>query len=172
MTPQSEALSALRDIHLPETVGLWPLAPGWWVLAAVLFGVSLFFFVWIRARRRSPNRTALALVEDLSQRFDEDHDAVALATGLSEVLRRMALVRFGRTSAAPLHGAARARSMAHGKGQNTVSQELIERLETVVYAGPRFEIEPDEERRWISTVRSFIQTRNPASAPALGGAGS
>ena len=21
----------LRDLHLPEAIGLWPLAPGWWV---------------------------------------------------------------------------------------------------------------------------------------------
>jgi hypothetical protein len=172
MTPQSDALSALRDIHLPDTVGLWPLAPGWWLLAAALFALAIFFFARSRARRRSPARAALSLVEDLSQRFDEDHDTVALATGLSEVLRRIALVRFGRNSAAPLHGAARARSMTDAKGRNTVSPELIERLETVVYAGDRFKVEPDEEQRWIDAVRSFIQTRNPASAPALGGAGS
>ena len=26
----------LRDLHLPEVVGWWPLAPGWWVLLAML----------------------------------------------------------------------------------------------------------------------------------------
>ena len=28
----------LRDLHLPEAIGWWPLAPGWWVLLAMLVG--------------------------------------------------------------------------------------------------------------------------------------
>ena len=31
----------LRDLHLPEAIGLWPLAPGWWVtitLAVIFLG--------------------------------------------------------------------------------------------------------------------------------------
>ena len=26
----------LRDLHLPETIGWWPLAPGWWFAIAAL----------------------------------------------------------------------------------------------------------------------------------------
>ena len=29
-------LSALKDIHLPEGVSLWPLAPGWYVIIILL----------------------------------------------------------------------------------------------------------------------------------------
>ena len=25
----------LRDLHLPEAIGWWPLAPGWWILIAI-----------------------------------------------------------------------------------------------------------------------------------------
>ena len=25
----------LRDLHLPDAIGWWPLAPGWWVLIAL-----------------------------------------------------------------------------------------------------------------------------------------
>ncbi|HAU18090.1 MAG TPA: DUF4381 domain-containing protein, partial [Marinobacter adhaerens] len=45
MNPQ-DPLSQLRDIHLPETGGLWPPAPGWWVLAILLIAV-LAALVWL-----------------------------------------------------------------------------------------------------------------------------
>ena len=28
----------LRDLHLPEAIGWWPLAPGWWVVIALVAG--------------------------------------------------------------------------------------------------------------------------------------
>ena len=52
----ADALQQLRDIHLPESSGWWPPAPGWWLLAAV----GLIFLVlavrgwqgWQRRNRR------------------------------------------------------------------------------------------------------------------------
>ncbi len=32
MTPE-ELLSQLKDIHEPAAIGIWPLAPGWWISA-------------------------------------------------------------------------------------------------------------------------------------------
>ena len=34
-------LLPLRDLHLPEMVGWWPLAPGWWFLIALAAAVIL-----------------------------------------------------------------------------------------------------------------------------------
>ena len=30
----------LRDLHLPAEVGWWPLAPGWWVLIAIVAALA------------------------------------------------------------------------------------------------------------------------------------
>ncbi|MHA7926523.1 MAG: DUF4381 domain-containing protein [Marinobacter sp.] len=54
MNPQ-DPLSQLRDIHLPETGGFWPPAPGWWVLA-VLILAGLAALIWLLIRRRRRNR--------------------------------------------------------------------------------------------------------------------
>ncbi|MEP6880575.1 MAG: DUF4381 domain-containing protein, partial [Dokdonella sp.] len=32
----------LRDIHLPADPSWWPPAPGWWILAAILLGVTIW----------------------------------------------------------------------------------------------------------------------------------
>lgn len=169
MMPQNDPLAALRDIHLPEAVGLWPLAPAWWAVMALGVAIVLGWAWWRRTQRRSPNRAALALVDDLSARFDQDQDRVALATGLSEVLRRIALVRFGREATARLHGADRAKALAGEDSKNGDSAEWIERLETVVYAGPSVEIQPDEERRWVEAVRAFIKAQTPRGPSPMQG---
>lgn len=51
MTPQ-DPLSQLRDIHLPETGGFWPPAPGWWLLALVVLGALAGLVWWLCRRRR------------------------------------------------------------------------------------------------------------------------
>ena len=35
----------LRDLHLPEMTGWWPLALGWWFLIA-LAGCGLLYLLW------------------------------------------------------------------------------------------------------------------------------
>lgn len=51
----------------PAPVGLWPLAPGWWVLALLI--IALMYGLWRRARRPKPTpavviKTAPALTSD------------------------------------------------------------------------------------------------------------
>lgn len=42
-----DPLAQLRDIHLPEPISWWPLAPGWWLLAALILGVLFFSIRWL-----------------------------------------------------------------------------------------------------------------------------
>ena len=47
----------IRDLHLPEAIGWWPLAPGWWVLI-VLLGIGLLLLLrkWFRIHARGAAR--------------------------------------------------------------------------------------------------------------------
>jgi len=53
--PQANPLDQLRDIHLPEAVSWWPLAPGWWLLMVLtcLLLVGLLICLY---RRHQSNR--------------------------------------------------------------------------------------------------------------------
>ena len=84
----------LRDIHLPEPVSWWPLAPGWWLLAAVLASSVLIALMWRRYRAHlSPRRAALAELSLIEQAYATHQDGHACAQALSRLLRRIALLR-------------------------------------------------------------------------------
>ena len=51
----------LRDLHLPDAIGWWPLAPGWWVILAIVAAV-LGYVAWRLHKRwlfNAPRRHAL-----------------------------------------------------------------------------------------------------------------
>ena len=50
-------LDQLRDIHLPEAIGWWPLAPGWWLLIIlVCLGLITLARLFLRRRQASAYR--------------------------------------------------------------------------------------------------------------------
>lgn len=102
MTPLGERI---RDIQLPPDPSFWPLAPGWWLLLALLFmGLSLLAFNWYR--RGALRRAALKELGQLQVLHHSNGDDTALALGLSTLLRRLALSRDTRAQVAGLSGEA------------------------------------------------------------------
>jgi hypothetical protein len=98
---------SIRDIHGFDAVGLWPPAPGWWLLlGGLLLGGWLLFlllrFVW-RYPFFSWHHAARRHLLALRRRVGVDDDAV-IAADLSELLRRVAIARHGREQCAGLAG--------------------------------------------------------------------
>ncbi len=102
--PAAQALN-LRDIHLPGAPGLWPLAPGWWLLAGVSLALLAWagFVGWRHYRLRRAHKLVLdeldCIMADLVQQRSP-----ALLANLSTLLRRLALLRFSRERVAGLTG--------------------------------------------------------------------
>ena len=61
--PDQDPLAQLRDIHLPDPVGLWPPAPGWWLLAMLLLACLLVSVLLVRKKIRRNRYRRLALAE-------------------------------------------------------------------------------------------------------------
>lgn len=98
----------LRDLHLPEPIGWWPLAPGWWlIIIALLCFLGWLLHRYLRQRARAAaRRHALRRLDELVAEFDGHHDAVAFAAKLSELLRRTMLAYAPRKEVAGLTGEA------------------------------------------------------------------
>ncbi len=76
----------LRDIHQPPAPPLWPLAPGWWWVLAILLAIGVATFVWLRRRRQ--RRIAIERLFD--DAMDAAPDAPSQVAAMSALLRRAA----------------------------------------------------------------------------------
>lgn len=96
----------LRDLHLPEAIGWWPPAPGWWLLAGVLLAALAWVLVraWRRWRRERARRLALRELARLRREHRARPDPVALGARLSVLLRRTMLAYGARGEVAGLTG--------------------------------------------------------------------
>ena len=83
---------SLRDIHLPPEPSWWTPAPGWWALAVLLLALLMVGVWWWRRQRRAWHQRRLVLreLDALAQQHQRDGDALALAAGLHQLLRRVA----------------------------------------------------------------------------------
>lgn len=96
----------LRDLHLPDAVGWWPLAPGWWLLVLVT-AVAAGYGLWRLYRRRQINRPRRYALRELARyeaEYLEHRNPVMLGKQVSELLRRGMLAYVPRDEVAGLTG--------------------------------------------------------------------
>ncbi|MEE9397253.1 MAG: DUF4381 domain-containing protein [Methylococcales bacterium] len=94
----------LRDIHLPDPIGWWPPAPGWWIAFGLLiFSVLSVLLVLKRLRRYKVRKTAAKQLALLRQTQIPVKEKIS---SLSALLRRVAITAYPRESVASLTGSA------------------------------------------------------------------
>jgi hypothetical protein len=99
-----DPLDQLRGLHLPEEIGFWPPAPGWWLTAGLILLLAIGTVIVILARRRSLRLHALRELDNLKSRWNPESDFQTMAAEVSMLLRRIALKRYGHEAVARLYG--------------------------------------------------------------------
>ena len=101
----ADPLSELRPLQLPDPIGWWPPAPGWWLLFFMLC-VLLAVSIWLalRAHRLAAfRRQALRELEFLAASA-QNRSSPEIVAGLNALLKRVALVRHPTREVARLSG--------------------------------------------------------------------
>jgi hypothetical protein len=96
----------IRDLHLPEAISWWPLAPGWYVVIAMVLAVCFYLLhLYLKHRSRgAARRHAIRELGRLTADFEKHGDAVAFSSDMSELLRRTMLAYAPRSEVAGLTG--------------------------------------------------------------------
>lgn len=134
-TASADPLAQLRDIHLPPPVSLWPPAPGWWLLAALLLivAIGLPLWLWLRHRRRHW-RWAKAELATIEKTLAAGADVRPLLLALASLLRRRALAIEPASAVAVLQGEAWQGYLCAGRRGLTAEQAGW--LATALYLPP------------------------------------
>lgn len=89
-------LAALNDIHLPEPIGWWPLALGWYVIL-ILAGLAIVGLTYFTIQRVQHRRRQQALQQTLSAitgRYRTSPNSSELIAELSVYLRRLVITYY------------------------------------------------------------------------------
>jgi len=96
---------ALRDIHLPNSLLWWPLAPGWWMLLVIVILIALGIFMYKNTyyKRYVKKNINLELARFYHD-FQENKDGSEFIKKLSVLLKRVSLYQYKTTDTAKLYG--------------------------------------------------------------------
>ncbi len=150
----------LRDLHLPEAISWWPLAPGWWVvIGIVLVGLGFLLRAWLRTRARgAARRYAMRQLDVLEQQFNEHRDPVAFGSDLSELLRRTMLAYAPRQDVAGLTGDAWLQWLDRDLAQPLFSNGPGRQILELPYRKPSIELPVADMDRLVAAVRHRVAT--------------
>ena len=103
---KADALIQLKDIHLPQSIGWWPLAPGWYALILLILclTIGLAYLIHKRKINALAKNQALELLKTYKEHYEKDRNAQVASARISELLRRVALVYYPRVEVASLYG--------------------------------------------------------------------
>ena len=153
----------LRDLHLPEMIGWWPVAPGWWLL----FGLLLFGLGFIARRAlqkhqmNADRRRALSQLRLLQAEYDRSHDAVSLGVEISELLRRAMLAYAPRDEVAGLTGTNWLEWLDQGLGSKAFSDGPGRSIESLPYRNSGLATSDIDIDGLIQAVRQRLKTPIP-----------
>ena len=105
MNPQ-DPLAALNPLREPELIGWWPLAPGWWLLIALLLMVLavLAFLLWRRYQRRAYRRQALRQLDSIALDFSQTGNQRSYLESINQLLKATAISAYPRQEVAAING--------------------------------------------------------------------
>jgi hypothetical protein len=150
----------LRDLHLPDGITFWPLAPGWWiVIALLLIGLGIMLQRWLRARARgAARRHALRQLDVIVSDYDVHRDLIAFGANLSELLRRTMLAYAPRSNVAGLTGEEWLGWLDHDLAQPVFANGPGRQLLDLPYRRPDSDLSLVDKEKLVAAVRHRVAT--------------
>lgn len=158
----SDALSELADIRMPGDISWWPLAPGWWVLLAMLLALAAYG-AWRLQKRLTLQRRLGGAISELSNARqmlvaageNAMEQRLIYVNRVNAVLRRVAMLHLDHNSVAGLSGQAWIEFLRSHDKAGLLTPELAAVLSQGRFA-PRCDVDADAlermAREWIKNL--------------------
>jgi hypothetical protein len=156
---QPDPLEQLRDIHTPDPISWWPLAPGWWILLFISL-VSIYLLVkWFVKKRNYKTPQQIATRQLLTMKSQ--------TAGKQELIEAIQLLRRVALSHYPEHRVASVNSLSLANqvllpGQ-TISESTKSLLNDAQYR-PDLTIDNSDWRSFIDELLLIINGISSESA--------
>ena len=99
-------LQGLRDIHIPEPVSIWPLAPIWWIILLLVLA-SIIYSLGKKAQQRLRyTDVALEALNEIRKQHRQHQSNAKTCAALSKLVRQIALATDERADVANITGQA------------------------------------------------------------------
>lgn len=170
-----DPLSELAGIHLPEPVGIWPLAPGWWILLIAILVSAFFLTRTLRAQWKRKRICSFAIKEldkCLAAFTAKASQADAQAMGqlslnyvseVNAVLRRVALKHYPFGKIASLSGDDWIAFLRNGGDATLLDESMANAISQGRFAR-QWDVDPDAlyqmAHRWISSLYASSSNAN------------
>lgn len=169
MNPDNPAsLENLNDIVMPADVGWWPLAGGWYALAAVVI-ILLAWYIIKSVKDWKANAYRRAALAELQSLVDNAGDQDSRAAGLRKLpalLKRTALSVYPREDVAALSGDDWFRFLNSKVSKPSFSPQAFDLLNRVAYTtGDLTDIGDDAVRSLVDACKSWL--KHHSNKPAL-----
>lgn len=155
----------LRDIHGLDSISWWPPGSAWWaVLGAVLVLIWFAYTVWQRLNYVGWQRDARRQLHRLRRALRRNPDAQAvrgLVADYSELLRRVAMMRYGREQCAGLQGEAWLAWLEARDPQGFRWSDEARLLLLSPYAPPDTPLDTARLPRLLRAMRPWIEAELP-----------
>lgn len=106
MDDKTLALKNLHDIHLPDPISIWPLAPGWYLLISLICIsiITTFIILWQSRSHRRVQKQALQLLESYKKSYAQEANSQKTCALVNELLKKVAMFYYPRSHIAALSG--------------------------------------------------------------------
>ena len=147
-----ELLTFVRPLY-PN--GIFPLGSGWQIVFYVLGGFIVAGILFYNCPLMKRRREVFAVFDILRHRFFKDGNISVLAAELSILMRRTALIHYGREKTALLSG--RAWTDFLERTGADLSEEDKRLLENQAYAPPVYDSNFERGRHLLLSVRKWLE---------------
>jgi len=180
-----EALKQLSDIVLPADISIWPPAPGWWILAAILL-ILLYYlskFVYFRIKRfkkiRQIKKQIRTEIDLVNMQWQENQNIINTSAQLSTLFKRYILfiienkkfnkgqTELNKRDIASISHLELLRIVEQHFKIDNFSEQYKDIFTDLIYQDPELVLDMDEKKNLTELINQFIPLLRKLTFKAL-----